>query len=247
MTRWSQLVADPAFDLGVRDIAATSIGVATWGLTTGMVLHNTGLSAVEAVFMTLVVFAGSAQLAATPLILAGAPLWVVWLTALCVNLRFVVFSAHLQPYLAHAPRWWRLLYCFALGDISYVLFIKRYAQPATDALTAQAHEAYWLASVTTNCSAWMIGSLLGIALAAWIPAQWGLGFAGILALLGVALSLASSQLRVIAALLAGGVAMVTYALPMKLNMVVAIALAVVAAVSMEHGHGYVRRRRQQAP
>lgn len=238
-----RLIDDPAFALGVRDMAAAAVGILAWGLTTGMVLNNAGLSAFEAVFMTLVVFAGSAQLAATPLILVGAPLWVVWATAACVNLRFVVFSAHMQPYLAHAIRWRRVVYCFILGDISYVLFTKRYPQPAQDAAQARAHEAYWLASIATNWIAWMIGSFTGIALAAWIPADWGLGFAGILALLGVTFSLASSRLRVIAALTAGGVAVVAYALPLKLNILVAIAVAVAAALSMEQGQGFVRRRR----
>lgn len=243
MMTWPQLVAHPAFGVGVRDIAAASIGIAAWGLTTGMVLHNAGLSAFEAVFMTLVVFAGSAQLAATPLILAGAPLWVVWATAICVNLRFVVFSAHMQPYLARVSKARRVLYSFIMGDISYVLFTKRYTQPAQNDDESDAHEAYWLASLITNWVAWMVGSFAGIALATWIPPDWGLGFAGILALLGVTFSLASSRLRVIAALMAGGVAVVAYALPLKLNILVAIAVAVAAALSMEHGQGFVRRRR----
>lgn len=241
MKTWSQLVAHPGFDLGVRDIAAASVGIAAWGLTTGMVLHNAGLSAFEAVFMTLVVFAGSAQLAATPLILAGAPLWVIWATAACVNLRFVVFSAHMQPYFARVSRARRVLYSFILGDISYVMFTKRFHQPAQSDDESDFHESYWLASISTNWVAWMLGSFAGIALATWIPPTWGLGFAGILALLGVSLSLASSKLRIIAALMAGGVAVVAYALPLKLNILVAIAVAVAAALSLEQGRGFVRR------
>jgi len=61
----------------IAAVALAAVGVLAWGLTTGVVMANAGLSTFEAVFMTLVVFAGSAQLAATPLILAGAPLWVV--------------------------------------------------------------------------------------------------------------------------------------------------------------------------
>jgi predicted branched-subunit amino acid permease len=55
------------------------------------------MSVVEAVAMTLFVYAGSSQLAAIPLIVAGAPAWVIWATGFCVNLRFVVFSLHLRP------------------------------------------------------------------------------------------------------------------------------------------------------
>jgi predicted branched-subunit amino acid permease len=61
---------------------------------TGVAMVKSGLSGLEAVLMTLIVYAGSAQLAAVPMIAAGAPLWVILAAAFCVNLRFVVFSAH---------------------------------------------------------------------------------------------------------------------------------------------------------
>ena len=72
--------------------------------------------------MTLLVYAGSSQLAAIPLIVAGAPAWVIWATGFCVNLRFVVFSLHLRAYLMHLPRWRRLVNGFLTADMSYALF-----------------------------------------------------------------------------------------------------------------------------
>ena len=53
--------------------------------------------------MSLLVYAGSAQLAALPLIVAGAPLWVIVATGLITNLRFVIYSAALRPYFADEP------------------------------------------------------------------------------------------------------------------------------------------------
>jgi predicted branched-subunit amino acid permease len=55
--------------------------------------------------MTFLVFAGSSQLASLPLLTAHAPIWVILATAFCVNLRFVVFSAHLRNYLKGESRW----------------------------------------------------------------------------------------------------------------------------------------------
>jgi predicted branched-subunit amino acid permease len=66
-----------------------------------------------------------------------------------------------------------------------------------------------------------------------IPPAWGLGFAGILCLLAIQCSLASSRLRVLSAIVAGFVASLTYALPLKLNIVLAIAMAVVACLMAE--------------
>ena len=79
----------------------------------------------------------------------------------------------------------------------------------------------------------MAASLVGIALANFIPPAWGLGFAGILCLLGIQCSLASSHMRLVASAVAGVAAVVAYALPLKLNIVFAIAVAVVLCLTLE--------------
>jgi predicted branched-subunit amino acid permease len=79
----------------------------------------------------------------------------------------------------------------------------------------------------------MVASLVGIALANFIPPAWGLGFAGILCLLGIQCSLASSRMRMVASAVAGVAAVMAYALPLKLNIVVAIAIAVVLCLTVE--------------
>jgi predicted branched-subunit amino acid permease len=104
-------------------------GIAAWGLMTGVAMMKSGLSLVEALSMALFVFAGSSQLAAMPLMIAGAPMWVVLATGFCVNLRFVVFSIHLRPYVMHQPLWRRLVSGYFTADLSYVMFTKRFPHP----------------------------------------------------------------------------------------------------------------------
>ena len=231
----------PEFAEGVRDQAGVATGIAAWGLMTGVAMVKSGLSVFEAVAMTLIVYAGSAQLTAVPLMASGAPLWVVLAAAFCVNLRFVVFSAHLRPYMMHLPRHERLITGYVTGDLSYVFFARRYPHPATDAAGLQRQQAYLLGNCAVNYLAWMAASLTGIALAHAIPTEWGLGFAGILALLGVGCSLATSRLRVVSAGVAGAAAVAAWALPLKLNIVVAIAAAVAICLVLEsHGPRWVR-------
>ncbi len=230
------LYRHPDYWVGVRDLASVATGIAAWGLMTGVAMVKSGMSVVEAVAMTLLVFAGSAQLAAIPLIASGAPLWVILTTAFCVNLRFVVFSAHLRPYVMHLPLRERLATGYLTADLSYVFFAKRYPH-APDATTTPAErlaqQAYLAGNSGINWVAWMVASLLGIALANAIPTDWGLGFAGILALLGVMLSLATSPLRVVAMGVSGAAAVAAWALPLKLNIVVAIAAAVAFSLVMD--------------
>lgn len=212
---------------------ATVPGFAAWGLMTGVAMVKSGMSGFEAVMMTVLVFAGSAQLAAIPLIVAGAPLWVIVAASACVNLRFVVFSAHLRGYLMYLPRLERLLTGFLTTDLTYVLFVRRFPQPADEPEKRLAEQAWLAGNSFVNWFNWCASSLLGIALANFIPAAWGLGFAGVLALLAITCSMATSRLRVVSALVAGGVAVLVYSLPLKLNVLLAIASAVAVCLALE--------------
>ncbi len=233
MTRLRRWWQHPEFQLGMREMASVSPGLAAWGLMTGVAMVNSGMSVVEAVAMSLLVFAGSAQLASIPLIAAGAPVWVILATAFCVNLRFVVFSAHMRGYLMHLPLRWRLFQGYLTADMSYVMFTRRFEHPTDDADVRRAQIAYLSGGSVFNWLSWQSMSLLGIALAHSIPTAWGLGFAGILALIGVGASLASSPLRRVSAGVAGMAAVVAFALPYKLNIVVAIAAAVALCLVLE--------------
>ncbi|MBI2747907.1 MAG: AzlC family ABC transporter permease [Burkholderiales bacterium] len=223
----------PEFRRGVSDMLSVAPGIAAWGLMTGVAMVKSGMSTVEALLMAAIVFAGSAQLASIPLILAGAPIWVILATALCVNLRFVVFSVHMRPYVMHLPLWERLVAGYLTGDLTYVLFVKRFAHAGADDAQRTAQMAYLVGNGGINWISWTVCSVLGVVLANAIPTQWGLGFAGILALLGMLCSLASSRLRWVAAAVAGTAAVAAFALPLKLNILVAIAAAVLVCLALE--------------
>ena len=236
-SRTVRLVRHPAFRTGMVDMAGTAVGIGAWGLVTGVVMVKSGLPTGMAIFMSLVVYAGSAQLAVIPLMAAGAPLWVVWLTASCVNLRFVIFSSMWRSYFAQLPRRLRLAVGYFSGDVIYVAFMKRFPEPRP----APEQLPYFWGAATTNWLAWEVPSIAGILLANAVPLSWGLGFAGVLALLGVLLSLLFDRATWIATGVACTAAIAAFALPLKLNILVAIAAAVAAGLLMEA----VDRRRHQ--
>jgi predicted branched-subunit amino acid permease len=223
----------PVFREGMRASASVAPGIAAWGLMTGVAMVKAGMSVTEAVAMTLLVYAGSSQLAAIPLLMAGAPAWVIWATGFCVNLRFVVFSLHLRGYLMHLPRWRRLVNGFLTADMSYALFIKRYPQPSPEPAVRAAQEAYLAGNYFVTWVSWCGASLAGVALGNLIPSAWGLGFAGVLCLVGIVCSLANTRLRIVAAAVAGVTAVIAYSLPLKLNVVAAIGVAVLACLWLE--------------
>ena len=220
----------PEFARGAREMTGISLGIGAWGLVTGIAMVKAGLGVPLAVTMSLLVFAGSAQLASLPLIAQGAPLWVIWATAFCVNLRFIIFSAGWRPYFASLSRRHRLWVTYFMADLNYVAFMKRFPKPGpmSDQLP------YLWGGVAVNWTAWQVMSILGIVLADVIPTQWGLGFAGSLALLGITGTLLIDRGTWIAAVVAACAALAAFALPFHLNIVVAIAAAIAIGVLVDH-------------
>lgn len=220
----------PEFRRGAADMAGIALGIAAWGLVTGVAMVKSGLGVPLSVLMSLTVYAGSAQLAALPLIASGAPIWVVWATAFCVNLRFVIFSAQWRPYFAHLPLATRLRLGYFTADLNYVLFMRRFPEPKP----APEQQPYFWGGAAINWFSWQSTSLAGIFLADRVPTAWGIGFAGTIALLGLTYSLLHDRASWIAAAVAGCAAVAAYAMPLRLNIVVAIAAAVAIALLIDH-------------
>lgn len=223
----------PAFRLGARDMSGPSVGIAAWGLVTGVAMVKSGLSIPVALAMTLLVFAGSAQLAVIPLLAAGAPVWVLWATAACVNLRFLILSAQWRPYFGHLPRAQRLRLAYFAADLNFVQFMRRFpkAQPLPEQLP------YFWGGVALNWSAWQVLSIVGILLGERVPGHWGLGFAGILVLIGLVGAMLSDRATWVAAAVATVTAVMAHDLPLKLGIVAAIVAAVAAGLLVERHTG----------
>ncbi len=223
-------------------MAPLAAGISAWGLMTGVAMVKSGMTVFQALAMTFLVYAGSSQLAAIPLLVAGAPIWVILATGFCVNLRFVVFSLHLRPYLMHLPRWRRLVNGYLTADLSYALFTRRFPRSGTTAAEHLEQEAYLAGNYGVTWTSWMFTSVVGVGLANLIPSAWGLGFAGVLCLIGILCSLATTPLRLIAAGLAAAAAVAAYSWPLKLNIVAAILIAVLAGFALESRKPSLARR-----
>ncbi len=218
---------------GMRDMSRIMPGMLAWAMVTGVAMAKSGMPVPIAALMSLTVFGASAQLAAVPLMMAGAPLWVVWMTALCVNLRFVIFSVQLRPHMMCLPWRWRMLAGYLSGDVVYVLLLHRYPveQPASRAHVGPL--AYFVGLAAVHWVGWNVAALGGIFFATVFPETWGLGFAGTLALLGLLVSLAKDRRTLVTAALAGTAAVACFGLPYKLYIVVAVAAAVACGLMLD--------------
>jgi 4-azaleucine resistance transporter AzlC len=216
-----------AFRSGQRAIIPSLFGAAAWGLVSGVAMVKGGLPVPWALLMSLLVYAGSAQLAALPLIVAGAPLWVIVATGLITNLRFVIYSAAIRPYFAHLPSRQRAALGFFMTDFTFTLFM-RHAQEGR----LPEHRDAWFAGVcTNNWITWQVFAATGIVAASYVPSQWGLEFTGTLALVALVGPSLVTRPALFGAMVAAAVALLAHGLPFKLGLFCG-ALAGIAAATI---------------
>ena len=210
---------------GAADLLPVTLGIAAWGLVTGVAMVQSGLPLWAAVAMSLIVFAGSAQLAALPLIIVGAPLWLVTLTALVVNLRFVIYSAAVRESLQHLPTRRRLLLGYLVGDVPTAIYLQRLRHaPDWPGLGD-----YLLGLSAANAIAWHLSSLVGIFAASVLPKEWGLEFAGSLAVLALLVPACMARPALAGAVVAGAVAVLGRSWPLRTGVLAGMAAGIGAA------------------
>jgi predicted branched-subunit amino acid permease len=163
---------------------------------------------------------------------AGASGVVVVLTAVVMNLRFIIFSASLAPYFLGLPLRTRLLAGYWNGDMGFAMLMnKAQTEINNPAYTTEAARAYHWGVSLSNVVSWHVASLLGIALGHVFPAHWGLDFAAILALLALGVTFLKDRAGVLCIVIAGGVALLTAHWPYRLGMVLALLAGIVVALA----------------
>ncbi len=218
---------------GFWDMVPTFAPTIAWGLVTGVAMAQSGLGLFKSYVMSTVAYAGSAQLAALPLLVAHAPAWVITLTAVMVNLRFVIYSAALKATLAPLPLARRSALAYLIGDMSFVVFMH----------SGMRHEpalrpAYFAGLALANFLPWHFGSFLGLLAAGAIPPEWGLDFAGLLALLALLVPMLANRAGLIGCVVAGALGIALYGLPARSGLVLATLGGVASALVAER----IRRR-----
>lgn len=201
------------------------LGVVPFGMIFGVLGIAAGLPAWAVVLSSSLVFAGSAQVVFAQLWGVGAPAAVLVTTVGVVNLRHVLYSAAVAEHLRRLPWGWKLLLAYLLTDEAFAAAIGHLRDTASP-------ERHWflLGTGLTLWTGWQLSTLAGVLLGAAIPASWSLDFS--IALTFIALLVLSVRQRseALAALVAGGVALLTLGLPHKLGLLPAAACGVVVGL-----------------
>jgi 4-azaleucine resistance transporter AzlC len=218
------------FTAGIKAELPIQLGVIPFGMIYGVLALSAGMPAGAAQAMSVIVFAGSAQFVSTQLIQAGAPAVVIILTVAVVNLRHALYSASVAPYLKPLSPLWKGLLAYLLTDEAYAVTITHYQGSRGE---AGLKHWYFLGAGLALWSTWQASTAAGIFLGAVVPESWSLDFT--LALTFIALVVPGLQDRpsVLAALSAGVVAVLAFALPFKLGLMAAALVGIGAGLWSE--------------
>ncbi len=157
---------------GAFDAIPVSLAVAPFGLVLGALAVQAGLSPAEVGLMSALVFAGSAQFVAVDLWQTPAPVGVLALTALLVNLRHVLMGAALSPKLGAFPPRLTAPAVFLMADEIWALGMRR-------AIDRTLTPSYWFGLGLLFYANWFLWTLAGALVGAVIddPLRWGFDFA----------------------------------------------------------------------
>ena len=178
--------------------------------------------------LSILAYAGSAQLAVLPLLVGRASVWIIVVTALMVNLRFVIYSAALAPSLAAERPGRRLALSYLIGDIPFVIFMRE-----REKWPVALRVPYFTALGLTNITAWHVGSFAGLLAAGHVAAEWNLDFAGMLALVALLVPLLSNRAGFTACTVAGALGTALNDLPAHAGLMIATLGGVAAAVGVD--------------
>jgi len=219
------------FLYGCRDSIPMIVGILPFGLIYGALASLAGLSLGQALGMSLLVYAGSAQFIAISLLTLGSGAVVILLTTLVVNLRHVLYSAALQPYVGKLSQRWRVPLAFGLTDETFAVVQRRYlARGMTD------HGQWYHAGVALALYlSWVSSSLVGALFGQNVPnlADWGLDFAMLATFIGIVVPALRNQPQIAAALVAGAVALLCHTWPYKLGLMAAALSGIAVGVWLE--------------
>ena len=148
------------------------LGYLPVGAAFGVVAAAAGTGIAAAVGCSGLVLAGAGQFIGLQLLKGAAGLATAVLATAVVNLRYVLFSATMSPYLRETPWYRQIFIAFTLTDETFAINI-------TDSRAGLSDDFSKLGVGFISWVGWTAGSALGAAATAMIgdPSKWGVDFA----------------------------------------------------------------------
>lgn len=138
------------------DTLPLCVAVIPWGILTGALAIQTGMTPLQAQLMSLLVFAGAAQLSGMSMMANSTPLISLFASTFVISSRHLLYSVVFRQYVMQLPLHRRLVMGFVLTDEMFAV------SQAHTHKTGQFSEAFALASGFSFYLIWNIATTAGI-------------------------------------------------------------------------------------
>lgn len=216
---------------GMRDGLPFMVIGFPFGLVFGVVATEAGLTPAQTMGFSAGVLGGASQFAALQMMAESAPVVIVILTAIMVNLRMAMYSASLAPHLADVPLWKRVVTCHLLLDQSYAVSILRFEQGRP--MPPEARLTYFAGTALPMVATWLAGSWAGATLGTAVPPGLPLDFAVPITFLALIGPMLRSAAHVAAAFVSVALALLLAWMPWNLGLLIAAIAAMVTGAQIE--------------
>lgn len=229
MSEKTQLQA--AYWRGFRAALPFILVIVPFGMLFGVAAVDAGMRLAEVMGFSVLVIAGASQFTALQLMNAQAPVVVVILTALAVNLRMAMYSAAMAPHLGRATTWQKMLVSYFMIDQSFAIAARDYEIAPDTSLREKL--AVFAGACTPTCVPWVIATLAGAVLGGAIPRELALDFAVPVTFLAMVAPMLRSLPHLAAAAVSVVAALVFAFLPAGTGVLLAALLAMLAGGQTE--------------
>ncbi|MEM9459759.1 MAG: AzlC family ABC transporter permease [Myxococcota bacterium] len=209
--------------MGVRRCLTLALGVLPFGIAFGATATELGLGAGHSAAMSVMIFAGAAQMAVLELWRAGASLAVLVMVAVVINLRLGLYGGALARSFPTRPTARRALMAYLITDQLFATSLARFGEPG-----GQRHRvAFFVGGGLTLWLAWQLGTVLGATLGAQAPPSLGIDFVAPLVFIALAVPGLRDRADVAAAIAAVLTFVALPDLPRGLPLVLAAAVGLI--------------------
>lgn len=212
------------FYLGFKEMIPITSGIVPFGAVVGTVCAEAKLTFFQSAMMNLFLYSGTAQLAAVELMSEKALAVVVVASALVINLRFILYSAGMSPYMSQSGFWAKLGVAHTLTDQSYAVMVanKKLKEPSD-------FVSFYFGTALCVFLAWHGSWVIGYIFGNFAPSNWNLDFAIPLSFLALMLPSLKNKKYVLVALASTLLSVVLYNMPLKLGLLTTALVSILFA------------------
>lgn len=210
-------------------------GIIPFGAVMGSVSADAGFSFFQTISMNILVFAGASQLAAVELMQKNASIFIILVTGLIINLRFLLYSAAYSPIIQKSNFLVKIMSSYFLTDQSYAVMSAHEEKLKSN----EESIAFYFGAAACMALVWQSSVSAGFVFGNFAPKSIALDYAVPLSFIALLAPSLKSKKHIMVAVFSTVTAILLKPMPYNLGLITTACLAIAYATLLTHKKGQV--------